>query len=312
MKESEIHLRRLRSDEWDEVATLIFDSTNTWYSKHFSKNVFNGQPSAARVFPEVYELLDPGCCLIAECKATARMAGSCFVHPRETHLSLGIMNVHPKFYGRGVAGILLREVIAMAEADGKPVRLVSSAMNLDSFSLYTRHGFVPRAAFQDMFVAVPEDGLDVAEPAGRERVREAVAGDAEGMAALEMELCHIRRADDFRHFIENEAGIWHASVIENSRGEIDGFLCSVNHPGSNMIGPGAMRTQADAVALLHAELDAHRGRAPVFLAPVESADLVRTAYSWGARNCEVHFCQVLGQFEGFGGVSMPTFMPETG
>ena len=307
---ADIQLRRLRPDEWDEVATLIFDSTNTWYSKNFSKNVFNGQPSAARVFPEVYEAMDPGFCLIAE--SGGRMAGSCFVHPRETHFSLGIMNVHPKFYGQGVAGVILKEIIAMAGAEGKPVRLVSSAMNLDSYSLYTKHGFVPRAAFQDMFLPVPENGLAIDRPVGAERVREATSDDIVAMADLEMELSHIRREKDFRHFVENAAGIWHVSVIEGEGDGIDGFLCSVNHPGSNMLGPGVMRTGADAAALIYSELDAHRGRAPVFLVPVDAAELVQTLYSWGARNCEMHFCQVLGEFEGFGGIAMPTFMPETG
>jgi len=306
---SDITLRRLREDEWDDVAALIFDSTNTWYSKNFSKNVFNGEPSAARVFPEVYEALDPGCCIIAE--SGGRMAGSCFVHPRETHFSLGIMNVHPKFYGQGIAGVILREIIAMAEAESKPVRLVSSAMNLDSYSLYTKHGFVPRQAFQDMFLPVPEGGLEAEKPTGTSRVRPATLDDVVAMADLEMELCNIRREKDFRHFIENEAGIWHVSVIEGDGG-VDGFLCSVNHPGSNMLGPGVMRSEADAAALLFAELDVHRGRAPVFLLPVDAAELVSTAYSWGARNCEMHFCQVLGEFKGFDGIAMPTFMPETG
>ena len=309
-KSTDISLRRLRDDEWDEVATMIFDSTNSWYQKNFSKNVFNGQPSAARVFPEVYEAMDPGLCIIAE--SGGRIAGSCFVHPRETHFSLGIMNVHPKFYGQGIAGIILREIISMAEAEGKPVRLVSSAMNLDSYSLYTKHGFVPRQAFQDMFLPVPEDGLAVEPPAGHGRVREATLDDVVAMADLEMELSHIRREKDYRHFVENAAGIWHVSVIEGEGSGIDGFLCSVNHPGSNMLGPGVMRTEADAAALIFAELDAHRGRAPVFLVPVDAAELVRTLYSWGARNCEMHFCQVLGEFHEFNGIAMPTFMPETG
>ena len=309
---SEMKLRRLQPDEWDEVATLIFDSTNTWYSKNYSKNVFTGDPSVTRVFPEVYEALDPGACVVAECARTGRLAGSCFVHPRETHYSLGIMNVHPKFYGQGVAGAILGEIISLAQRDGKPVRLVSSAMNLDSFSLYTKHGFVPRAAFQDMYLAVPEDGLSAEAPAGFERVREAGIEDVEAIADLEMELSHIRREKDYRHFIENAAGIWHVSVIEGAGGGIDGFLCSVNHPGSNLLGPGVMRSQADAVALLFAELAVHRGRTPVFLIPVEAAELVQVAYSWGARNCEMHFCQVLGEFKRFDGIAMPTFMPETG
>ncbi|MFT4547477.1 MAG: GNAT superfamily N-acetyltransferase [Verrucomicrobiales bacterium] len=309
-KASDIVLRRLLPDEWDEVATMIFDSTNAWYQKNFSKNVFGGEPSAARVFPEVYEALDPGCCIVAECGG--RIAGSCFVHPRETHVSLGIMNVHPEFYGQGIAGKILREIISMAEAEDKPVRLVSSAMNLDSFSLYTKHGFVPRAAFQDMYLPIPETGMDGEMPAGLGRVREATLHDVGAMADLEMELAYIRREKDYQHFLENEAGIWHVSVIEGEAGGIDGFLCSVNHPGSNLLGPGVMRTEDDAAALLFAELDAHRGRTPVFLLPVDAAELVKTAYSWGARNCETHFCQVLGKFDGFDGIVMPTFMPETG
>jgi len=59
-------------------------------------------------------------------------------------------------------------------------------------------------------------------------------------------------------------------------------------------------------------LDRQRGRSPVFLIPVECDWLVQQAYGWGARNCELHFCQVLGEFREFRGISMPTFLPETG
>ena len=102
----------------------------------------------------VYEDLDPGCCVVAEDTASGQLLGSCFYHPRETHVSLGIMNAHPDSFGRGVAGKLLRYIIDFADRQSKPVRLVSSAMNLDSFSLYNRNGFVPRKLFQDMFVPV--------------------------------------------------------------------------------------------------------------------------------------------------------------
>ena len=76
--------------------------------------------------------------------------------------------------------------------NGKPVRLTQSALNLDSYSLYTRSGFVPRCAFQDMFIPVPEGGLKTALP-GAECVRPAVAEDVPAMAALEMEVSGITR-----------------------------------------------------------------------------------------------------------------------
>ena len=50
----------------------------------------------------------------------------------------------------------------------------------------------------------------------------------------------------------------------------------------------------------------------MFLVPVDRPELVRRMYEWGAKNVEIHFCQVRGHFEPFDGVVMPTFMPETG
>jgi hypothetical protein len=257
----------------------------------------------------VYEDLDPGCCVVAEDPASGELLGSCFYHPRETHVSLGIMNAHPGSFGRGVAGRLLRFIIDFAERQRKPVRLVSSAMNLDSFSLYNRNGFVPRKLFQDMYVPGP-DTLPAAVT-GSDRVRDARMDDVPAIVALEDELVHIRREKDYRYFIENRRGIWHVSVYENSRGGIDGFLVSVAHPGSNMLGPGVMRTEEHAAPLILKELRHRAGATPVFLLPVESAGLVQTLYRWGARNCEIHFAQVRGEYEPPGGVVIPTFMPET-
>jgi hypothetical protein len=79
-----------------------------------------------------------------------------------------------------------------------------------------------------------------------------------------------------------------------------------------MIGPGVMCEDEVTAALLFTELNQHRGRTPVFLLPVERNELVRQVYSWGGRNCEMHFSQVLGDFTPFQGINMPTFLPETG
>jgi hypothetical protein len=50
----------------------------------------------------------------------------------------------------------------------------------------------------------------------------------------------------------------------------------------------------------------------VVLVPVEREMLVRALYEVGARNCELHLYQVRGKFTPFQGISMPTFLPETG
>jgi len=292
------------------VAELICISTNDWYQRHGRSPVFPGGPSATTIFADVYEALDPGCCVVAEDLTTGRIIGSCFYHPRPTHVSLGIMNTHPDCAGKGVASALLRFITDFADRERKPVRLVSSAINLDSFSLYTRAGFVPRCLYQDMWLAVPADGLNNL-PADAARARDATLHDVAAMMALEMEVAGICRDKDYRYFIENRAGFWRVAVMPGAAGGLAGWIVSSGHSGLNMIGPCVARDEATALALLVRELDHYRGRSPLFLVPVECSVMVRDLYTRGARNCELHVSQVRGSWQPFRGVSMPTFLPET-
>lgn len=297
-------IRELRNDEWDSVAELIHSSTNEWYERNLNRRIFPADdPSSCRSFPEAYEALDPGCCLVAEDEASGRLIGSCFYHPRETHMALGIMNARSDSAGKGVARGLLDEIIR--RAGNLPVRLVSSAMNLDSYSLYTKAGFVPYEFYQDMHL--PSDRPWPDAPPGADRVRAATLSDVQSMIRLEDEVSGIRRGKDFEFFIENADGSWSLSVIEND-GRIDGFLAS----SAGMLGPGVMRNEAAALALIYTELASKREQQPVFLVPGRFSNLIQTLYSWGARNTELHVGQVRGEAKEIGGVTMPTFMPETG
>ena len=307
---SDIHLRPMERKDWPEVADLIHVSTNYWYQRSGKPPIFTCRTVHTQLFCKVYEDLDPGCCILAQSQETGRIAGSCFYHPRPTHVSLGIMNVHPNYFGQHIAARLLKFITDFADQQKKPVRLVSSAMNLDSFSLYTRAGFTPRQAFADMYLPVPKEGLNHRTPAML-RVRQATLAEVEAIANLEFELAHIHREKDFRYFIENRDGIWHMSVIESPTGKIEGFLTSVAHAASNMLGPGLAKDADDAVALILSELEHHRGRSPVFLVPVDRSELVQQLYKLGAKNCELHFSQVRGEYRAPTAITMPTFMPET-
>ncbi|MGJ8696253.1 MAG: GNAT family N-acetyltransferase [Verrucomicrobiaceae bacterium] len=294
-------IRPLKNEEWDQLASLIHHSTNNWYQRNLNRDCFPpDQPASCRVFPEVYEALDPGCCLVAELDGT--LVGSCFYHPRETHVSLGIMNAAPHIFGAAKA--LLAEVIRLA--NGKPIRLVSSALNLDSYSLYTRAGFTPTAIFQDMVFSSPPTF-----PESTQETRPALLDDLPDLLQLEEKVSGIRREKDLRHFIENQAGIWSGSV-SLSDNKITGFLFSVNHPGSKMLGPGIMTSPEAALALIASQLPRFGNDSPLFLVPADQPELISTLYRLGARNCELHLSQVLGEAKSTQGIIMPTFMPETG
>jgi GNAT superfamily N-acetyltransferase len=307
-----MRVRPMEKADRSEVAELIYVSINYWYQRHGRPPTFTAGPASTEVFFDVYEALDPGCGVVAENGRTGRLTGSCFYHPRPQHVSLGILNVHPNYFRQGVARALLESVIDYADTHGHPaLRVTQSALNLDSFSLYNRAGFVPRCAYQDMILRVPDSGF---EQTLREEdhVRSATPEDVPAMAAVEMEIAGITREKDYRHCIENREGIWGALVYEGRGGRVEGFMLSVRHAALSMLGPGLARTPEQAAALVAKALDRFRGTSAVFLVPVECERLVRQMYSRGARNCELHFCQVRGAFQPFRGVNMPTFLPETG
>lgn len=307
----DFQLRTMQQDQWHEVAALIHDSMNHWYTKNTGSPIFSGPKTDALIFCEVYEQLDPNCCIVAVDPVTERIAGVCFVHPRETHIALGIMAVHSDYFGRGAASSILRRITADADIQGLPVRLVSSAMNLDSFSLYNRAGFIPRAVYQDMTVDVPDEGFTVDIPSGS-TLRDATMDDLQAIVELEMKIVGIQREKDFRYILTNSRNSWHASVVENQQGRLVGFIASIFDTGRTMIGPGVMHTEEQAATLIKAELNHRRGKILSFLIPCDYPDLAKAMYAMGAKNCELSLFQCRGEWSPPSGIFIPTFMPETG
>ncbi|MBV6498697.1 MAG: hypothetical protein CJBNEKGG_00925 [Prosthecobacter sp.] len=295
----------------EPVARLLHRSLVQWYESRLGQGArFGDSHEPFLLFPDVYEALDPGECVTAR-DSDGRILGVCFSHERETHVAIGIVSTAPEAGGRGIAKKMMSLVLDKARRLGKPARLVSSLMNLDSFSLYTRLGFVPGATFQDLLIAVPETGMTSPPPLGVEQVREARTGDVARIADFEFSQQGIRREKDFHFFLRNDAGSWHVLVSEDAKGRMNGFLGMSTHPSCTMIGPGVAADEQAAIALLWKALDGLRGRSLVFLAPCSSTGLVRTAYSWGARNVELHVAQSTAPDPSARGIVFPTFMPET-
>ncbi len=305
-----MNLRPMELQDRSEVGDLIYVSTNYWYQSHGRTAVFQGGPEVADIFYRVYSGLDPGCAVVAESTRTGRLMGSCFYHPRRHHVSLGIMNVHPNYFGRGVGSALLKYIIDYTDKRGYAgLRLTQSAQNLDSFSLYTKAGFVPRFAYQDMVVKPEAPTLQCS---GSDRVRDAMLDDIPAMAALEMEVSGITREQDYRYLIGNELGIWHVSVYEGTRGAIEGFLVSSQHPASSRVGPCVALSESQAIALIATGLNRYCGGHAALLVPVDCEQLVHQMYAWGACNYELCFGHVRGKFKPVQGVNIPAFLPETG
>ncbi|MEW6982522.1 GNAT family N-acetyltransferase [Colwelliaceae bacterium 6471] len=307
-------LRPLQNVNVPEHADLLYSSFNTWYWKHgWGKDYFGCSSQETSIFYDIYNDLTPGCSIAAFDNKTGMMMGSCFYHPREQHVSLGIMSVHPNYSGRGVGRKLVDYILDYTKDNGyKSCRLVSSAINMDSFSLYNRAGFIPRVTYHDMVINVPKEGLGDLRVKGEENIREATITDIGGMGDLEMEVSGIKRDIDYRYAIDNPRGALHSIVYENDQGAIEGFMISVKHPALNMLGPCVARTEEVAIALIRKEIERFKDTWVLFSIPMEKRKMVEQMYLWKAINVETHLKEVWGHFPGFNGISMPSFLPETG
>ena len=306
-------LRPLRDSDVSEYAEMLYRSFNDWYWKHgWGKDYFGCMPEETAIFYDIYNDLTPGHSVAAFDNKSGRLLGACFYHPREYHVSLGIMCVHPDYCGQGIGRAMVDYIIRFTQENNyKSCRLVGSAINMNSFSLYNRSGFIPRVIHNDMVVNVSADNPYTHVP-GEDLVRDALTEDVVGMGDLEMDVSGIKREIDYRYAIENPRGVLHASVCENDRRGIDGFMISVKHPALNMMGPCVARSEETALALIRNELERFRGTWVLLVVSVEKRKLVEQLYRWGARNVETHLKQVWGEFQPFKGVNMPSFLPETG
>lgn len=309
---SDFTLDSLQPADHDAVARLLHRSLVHWYQSRLNQGArFGDRPEPFRLFPEVYEALDPGQAVAARDSTTHELLGVCFIHPRETHVAVGIVSTAPEAAGRGIARAMMQVAVERARAAGQPLRLVSSLLNLDSFSLYSRLGFVPHTMFQDLLLNVPEQGMTAPLPPGADRVRLAIADEAARLADFECGLQGIRREKDYAFFLRNEVGDWKVWVSEDEGGQVSGVLVASHHPACGMLGPGVARDEAAGAALLWRALDARRGSSAVFLVPCSASGLVRTLYTWGGRNVELHAAQILGPIPQARGLVFPTFLPET-
>jgi hypothetical protein len=163
-----------------------------------------------------------------------------------------------------------------------------------------------------MVINVPESGLGDASVKGEDNIREASLADIEKMGELEMEISGIKREIDYRYAIENPRKVLHALIYENNQNGIDGFMISVKHPALNMLGPCVARNEEIAIALIRKEIERFKGTWVLFSIPMDKRKMVEQMYAWKAINVETHLKEVWGEFPGFNGISMPSFLPETG
>ena len=293
----------------DQVARLLHRSLATWYETNLNQGSRFGSSHLPFIhFPKLYRHLDPTHSFGAW--LDQQLAGVAFIHPRETHISAGIIATDPAFSRRGIAKMLLGRACALADELNLPLRLVSSLLNLDSFSLYSRCGFRPVTIYQDVHLSVPTQGLACPDVPSI-RISTAGVEHAPEIAEAEQELCGISRPRDHHALLAQTALPWEVLVARNSSNSLLGAITFTRHPDWSMPGPGFAQDEAVLSALLYQALNQLRGRDIVALIPSDARNLLASLYAAGGRNIELHALQVRGDWKPPAGLSLPSFLPET-
>jgi GNAT superfamily N-acetyltransferase len=306
---SSLSIRALTDKQDDEVAQLLHRSLTRWYETHLNQGARFGDSHLPFLhFPALYRRIDPEHSLGAW--LDQQLAGVAFIHPRETHVAAGIIATNPAFARRGIAKALVTKACNLADQLNLPLRLVSSLLNLDSFSLYSRCGFRPVTIYQDVLLAVPPTGITVPELQGV-RIAPANPEHAPEIAQRERELCGISRLSDHQALLAQTALPWEVLVARDSSNTLLGAVTFTRHPEWSMPGPAFAQDETVLSTLLLHALNHLKGRDIVTLIPSDARKLLASMYALGGRNIELHALQVRGEWKPPTGLSIPTFLPET-
>jgi len=194
-----------------------------------------------------------------------RIVGSNFLDERSTIVGVGPITVDPEVQDGGIGRALMDAVLERSEERRAPgVRLLQSAYNNGSMSLYAKLGFDVRDPF-----AVTQGGPLGLEIAGC-TVRRASKPDAEACNALCARVHgHDRAGELFDALAQGTA-----SVVERN-GRITGYTT-----GIGFFGHSAGETDEDVKALIGA---AERFDGPGFLVPMRNTELLRWCLARGLR-----------------------------
>ena len=305
-----VRIARLLRSEYDDAAELIHDSTNQWTLKASGKVAFNCLPTDCRLFPDMYDVTDYGECIAAYDIDSGRLVGTCYLHPRDTHIGVGIVNTAPDIAGSGVASTMIRDACQIADAACLPLRLLSSASNMDSYSLYHRAGFTTRTVFQDIHFCVTAHLLDSPSSPSTMGIRLATLDDVSAITDLEKRLTGIVRPQDWSYLIGH--GIpFQVLLIEGPGAILMGVLNATNHPANCTLGPAVAVSEAAMSSLLFASLPFVMDRTVLVLAAPTAQYLCNLLYQWGGRNTDIHLLQVRGEYTEPLGVQLMSFLPES-
>jgi len=208
-----------------------------------------------------------------------RIVGSNFLDERSMIVGVGPITVDPEAQSAGIGRALMDAVLERSRERRVPgVRLLQSAYNNDSMSLYAKLGFDVREPFA--MIQGRSLGLEISCCT----VRPATKADAEACNAVCARVHGHDRAGELLDALARGT----ASVAERN-GRITGYTT-----GIGFFGHSAGETDDDVEALIAA---AERFDGPGFLVPMRNTELLRWCLSRGLRVSNMMNLMTIGLYQ---------------
>lgn len=265
-----ITIRTMTAEDVDVVAPVIVRAFNTVNARYGYPSEFP-EPDAAVLLSRYYLSQDPEGCLVAE--RDGSICGSIFARRRGDTVSVGPVSTDPACQGMGV-GRRMMEAVFDLYPDAASYRLVQAAFNKESFSLYSRTGFV---AVETM-LRLERPPAPVTPEGDEPHVRQVTVEEAPAVAGLDRRLLGVERERDLPTFF----GMGSVYVYDGGAGA-QGYLATIPTPGAIFLGPAVAQSEGQLGALLRAALrDAGSSPAGLHL-PARFASAIDDCYRLGFR-----------------------------
>jgi ribosomal protein S18 acetylase RimI-like enzyme len=265
-----ITIRTMSEDDVPVVAPVIARAFNAVNARYGYPSEFP-DPIISVLMARYYLSQDPEGCLVAE--RDGNICGSVFGRCRGDDVSIGPVSVDPASQAIGV-GRRMMQALFDVYPDAASFRLSQAAFNKESFSLYSKTGFV---AAEEM-VRLERPAVPLTSQDDEPHVRAVTVENASLVADLDRQLTGVERGRDLpTHF-----GMGKVYVYGGDR-DIQGYLTTMPTPGSTFLGPAVAQSEAQIAVLIRAALrDIGPGAAGLHL-PARFAPTVAECFRLGFR-----------------------------
>jgi len=285
-------------DDIHVVAPVITRAFNTVNARYGYPSEFP-EPNVSTLMSRYYLSQDPEGCLVAE--RDGNICGSVFGRRRGDRVSVGPVSVDPACQAIGV-GRRMMEALFDLYPDAVSFRLTQAAFNKESFSLYSKTGFV--AAEQLLRLERPPAPVTPEED--EPHVRVVTAENAPLVADLDRRLTGAERERELATLF----GMGRVYVYGGDS-DIQGYVATMPTPGPTLLGPAVAHSEAQLGALVRAALRDIGPRASGLHLPARFAPTIDECYRLGFRLFSLETFMVRGEWSPPQALYLHSLFPET-